>query len=58
MREILGKYPGKTLHRIGVGIAGFWLGCNMASFFLERPNQVIDRGLKIDSRNSELKITP
>ncbi len=35
MRQLLGKYPGKTLHQITIMILGVWLGLNTLDFILD-----------------------
>tara|TARA_B100000700_G_C14538811_1_gene621016 strand:+ start:97 stop:273 length:177 start_codon:yes stop_codon:yes gene_type:complete len=39
MPKILGKYPGKTIHRIGVGIGGFWITICTMNYFLGEASQ-------------------
>tara|TARA_Y100001968_G_C19027058_1_gene557975 strand:- start:382 stop:567 length:186 start_codon:yes stop_codon:yes gene_type:complete len=32
MRQFLGKYPGKTIHRIGIALGSFWMTLNIINF--------------------------
>ncbi len=40
MLKFLGKYPGKTLHRIVVGLGGFCISVQMINFFSDKPNKL------------------
>ena len=41
MRHTLGKYPGKTLHRIVVALIGIWITGNMLNLVWENPSNSI-----------------
>ena len=36
----LGNYPGRTLHRIGTAIAGFWFISSSINIFWKKPDQI------------------
>ncbi|WP_320664716.1 hypothetical protein [Prochlorococcus sp. MIT 1223] len=48
MRQLLGKFPGKTIHIFGVAIGGFWLTGVVLNFFPLEPKQSINRDVQED----------
>tara|TARA_B100000700_G_scaffold319401_1_gene414486 strand:- start:306 stop:479 length:174 start_codon:yes stop_codon:yes gene_type:complete len=46
MQQVLGKFPGKTLHRIAVAIGGFWITGNLVNFIWQDPSRPIYKDLK------------
>ncbi len=55
MRQALQKHPGKRLHQISIGIAGFWIIGIVINIFSNYPNQLIINNLEqgIDEKISK-----
>ena len=39
MPQFLGQYPSKSLHKIAIAIAGFWITTNTLNHMWKDPNQ-------------------